>query len=328
MEINKEELYKKYIVENMSRKEVAKYFNISENRLRTYLNNYNIKKDKTLSSINMKKTLIDTYSNKKDEIVRKRQSTCITKYGVDNPAKSNIVKDKYYKTISTRDLYIDINRIKEDWINTDITLNELSIKYNISKNHLTYLLTKNNIHKDRLQVSKSIKRILTTKYGRPAMNYAYKLEELSDRNSFIKYLNTFKRKQHLYEIAGNLNISYTSVANYIHKYNLEDYVAWDTSRLEDMFKDLLDKYQLKYEQHNRKEIKPYELDFYLPDYNIAFEINDFATHLDREDYHEMKRRLCREKGIDLYFIWENQLIDKGLYRILEEDLLTIISLYI
>lgn len=68
---------------------------------------------------------------------------------------------------------------------------------------------------------------------------------------------------------------------------------------------------------------PLELDFYLPELNIAFEIQDFGTHDRREedvigpwgnvkkgpDYHAMKIQVAKEAGIILHEIWEDELED-------------------
>ena len=59
---------------------------------------------------------------------------------------------------------------------------------------------------------------------------------------------------------------------------------------------------------DRSQIKPYELDLYLPDINIAIEFNGVYYHsieLDTpEDYHLMKSLMCREKHIRLIHIYE------------------------
>ncbi len=60
---------------------------------------------------------------------------------------------------------------------------------------------------------------------------------------------------------------------------------------------------------NSKDIiKPYELDIYLPDLNLAFEFNGVYWHneLNKEDdYHYKKTDLCLEKGIQLIHVWED-----------------------
>ena len=72
------------------------------------------------------------------------------------------------------------------------------------------------------------------------------------------------------------------------------------------------------------QIKPYELDFYLADYNIAIEFNGDYWHMNPTIYQptdihkhtkklaqeiwdrdQFKQQLCKEKGLTLITIWES-----------------------
>ena len=66
-------------------------------------------------------------------------------------------------------------------------------------------------------------------------------------------------------------------------------------------------------RNSRKIINPYELDIYLPDYNVAIEFNGKYWHSNKfkKDiikYHQMKINLCNEKGIYLLHIPEEDFI--------------------
>lgn len=61
----------------------------------------------------------------------------------------------------------------------------------------------------------------------------------------------------------------------------------------------------------------YELDLFLPDYNLAFEFNGYLFHSSGESdiygyggkssiYHMRKTDLCLEKGVRLYHLWEDR----------------------
>ena len=65
--------------------------------------------------------------------------------------------------------------------------------------------------------------------------------------------------------------------------------------------------------NSKKIINPLELDIYLPELNIAFEYNGLFWHceLNKEnDYHYNKSKLCGDKNIKLYYIWEDDWLDK------------------
>ncbi len=79
--------------------------------------------------------------------------------------------------------------------------------------------------------------------------------------------------------------------------------------IESELKTILNDLQIKYEQHNRTLIHPYELDFYLPDYNIAIECNGIYWHsgFDNGKRLMQKRNLCNNKNIRLLYFWENDI---------------------
>lgn len=83
------------------------------------------------------------------------------------------------------------------------------------------------------------------------------------------------------------------------------------SSIEIIMKQILDELQIKYEQHNRTLISPQELDFYLPDYNIAIECNGIWWHsnnyLNDKKYHFNKYKKAEEAGIKMISFWEHEI---------------------
>ena len=62
--------------------------------------------------------------------------------------------------------------------------------------------------------------------------------------------------------------------------------------------------------YNKETCGHEELDFILPDYNIAIEINELDGHNSKrkaKDYHLHKTELAQDKGIQLIHIWEWEL---------------------
>lgn len=68
-------------------------------------------------------------------------------------------------------------------------------------------------------------------------------------------------------------------------------------------------------KNNYNIIPPKELDIYIPEFNIAIEFNGLYWHSDKfivanhdmtsYDYHYQKWELCKDKGIQLLFVWED-----------------------
>ncbi len=85
-----------------------------------------------------------------------------------------------------------------------------------------------------------------------------------------------------------------------------------TTSIEDLVKQLLDKHNIGYKIHDRQQIYPYELDFYIPDYNLAIECNGIYWHSDyivEKTHHQYKLQLCKLKNIKLLTFWENDILN-------------------
>jgi len=79
--------------------------------------------------------------------------------------------------------------------------------------------------------------------------------------------------------------------------------------------DFLNKHNVNFIQNTKKIIAPYELDFYLPDFNLAIELNGNYWHSEiggnkNSKYHLNKTKLCNDKNIKLIHIFEDELIFK------------------
>lgn len=68
------------------------------------------------------------------------------------------------------------------------------------------------------------------------------------------------------------------------------------------------------ETSNRSIINPYELDIYIPDRSLSIEFNGLYWHTENQGkdkrYHYNKWKMCKDKGIQLITIWEDEWRDK------------------
>ena len=76
-------------------------------------------------------------------------------------------------------------------------------------------------------------------------------------------------------------------------------------------------HHIEFTHHNRQLIAPYELDFFLPKYNIGIECNGYYhtnncyINRDQDSYHKLKVDLCNAAGIKLLFITNENLKNIG-----------------
>ena len=92
--------------------------------------------------------------------------------------------------------------------------------------------------------------------------------------------------------------------------------GWDDllpkkSSYENLISRFLNENSIVYKQNTRSIISPYELDFYIPEHNLAIEFHGLCRHgedFSKKDktYHRMKMDLCRERDIHLIQIFEDE----------------------
>ena len=79
--------------------------------------------------------------------------------------------------------------------------------------------------------------------------------------------------------------------------------------IETKIKNILDKNNIKYKQHDRTTIYPKELDFYLTDYNIGIECNGIFWHNGNKGKNltKLKYKLATDGNIQLLTFWEDDI---------------------
>jgi hypothetical protein len=149
-----------------------------------------------------------------------------------------------------------------------------------------------------------------TEYSTQAQSVIDKIQEtkglatpqLRDRNWLIQQNET----KGIREIANDLNVTYRSVWLWMYKHDIE----FETHRTKD-FKEQIAIYEFikslgieSVTYNNRKVISPKELDIYLPDCNLAIELNGMYFHQEDKIKHLDKLNLCNSKNIKLLQFWD------------------------
>jgi hypothetical protein len=91
--------------------------------------------------------------------------------------------------------------------------------------------------------------------------------------------------------------------------------TFSETHISNKIKEILENNDINYISNDRKLIYPYELDFYLPDFNIAFEVNGNYYHSElggQKDriYHINKTKLANNKNVKVIQIYEDEIIQK------------------
>lgn len=101
--------------------------------------------------------------------------------------------------------------------------------------------------------------------------------------------------------------------------------------IEKFIKNILNEYNIQYIANDRTILKGKELDIYIPSRRIAIECNGIFWHSTSNpnnlplDYHYDKWKICKELGIHLISIWEDQIINQP--EIVRNIILSYLGIY-
>ena len=277
--------------------------------------------------------------NNSKDVVHKRKQTNIKRYGTDKPQQLDIIKQKTIKTNNERygvDYGILNSEIKQKSIDT------LQNNYGVDNpNKCKEILDKrvNTYKKNIKSIKDKYKQTCIDKYG---VDHPWKVKQIHDKSiekttkkihekytkQIIERLSNINHelinidwifktitakcnKGHEYEISTYLfNLRYLNNNNTCTVCNPIDSASGLEIELQQFIKDNYDGEILL---NDRSVLNGKELDVYLPELGIAFEFNGVYWHSELhkpKKYHLEKTNNCKDKGIQLIHIWQDDWICK------------------
>lgn len=242
-------------------------------------------KESVSSQVKLSKS---TVSAEQQQIInQKRKSTNEKKYGVSNVGQTSYAKNKHKEVYS--------NRKKVQFITNKIKSTKQSRYNNENFNNAEKIKQTWDANKKRYFQNKYPDKDLTTLYDKN------KLEELFKNHTVD-------------ELSSMLSVHSTTVFKWLNKFNLRS--KYQSSLEQEMVLFLQSIGVTNIVQNSRKLLgNGKELDIFLPDYNIAIEMNGIYWHHDQVDTinkwsHYKKAHHCEQQGIMLLTIfsdeWENK----------------------
>ena len=241
-----------------------------------------------------RKTMIERYGTdspfKVPEFIEKSKQTCLSRYGVTSFTKTPQYIEKTIETNRKRygtDWYMQTDEYKESVVKTSLS------KYGVTNPGM-------------------YGAFIVDKMKNPEM-----LSELmafrDDTEGYIK--SHFKEPPTLNQLSNTIGVSETTIGDIIIARNLCHLVTYQYSRMEDELYAFLSEHLDSNDiiRNTFKVITPYELDIYLPKFNLGIECDPTYTHNSTigiykqnpksSEYHKMKTDLCAEKGIRLFHLF-------------------------
>jgi very-short-patch-repair endonuclease len=289
------------------------YSNYCSNKCINSDNDVKIKISNSIKKNNIRKYGVENvYQNEK--IKNKIKHNNLIKYGVDNVFKSSVIKEKI-KNVIIKKYGVD-HISKSDYFKDklkNISQNKYGTNYFLQADEIKEKIKQTNLKRYNvnyiLELKDKKEQGMLNKFGVKNISQLHisknSLECLLNKNWMIeKY-----KHSSVNEIALELNVDKRTVINYLSKYNIIKYRSYKSLAEKEII-DFIGK-NIKITINSRKIISPYELDIYIPDYNLAIEFNGLYYHSRYDkDYHLNKTKLCFNKGIKLLHIFENEWINK------------------
>lgn len=266
-----------------------------------------------------KKTKLDKYGDENYRDISKRKNTCLERYGDENYNN----RDKFVNTMN--ELYgvnyameslILRKKSKETFINKYNVNGVLGIEGNRDK-AIAGILKKygvdNFVKSDIFKLKKKEDQLELLRIrleGTDIIHY--------NPESFINFYDENHRVINLtFQCLSCDNIFLSGTIQQRQKAPICRVCnpLFRDSKIELLIENYLIELGIEYLKNNRTLIRPYEIDFYLPKYNLAFEINGVYYHSEYygekdSNYHLMKNIECNKLGIKLIHLFEDEINNK------------------
>lgn len=294
-------------------------------------------KDRLRSSL-LDKYGVDWYS-KTDEWLEKFKTSSLIRFGVDNPSKNADVIN------SIRDT--NRERFGVDWPMQSVSIRNKSIETIFNK-HGVYSYSKTDEFKYKIintsrikynvdnysqtiECKNLVKNTFDTKYGgHPMKSEVFKkISKLSkQRNTHIKYsklieefYKTISYADELFTLEHNCGEIFSIQRGLLYsRLKLEKTICTKCNPIGVQYSEFeneiclfLDLYNISYIR-NSKILNGLEIDILIPEFNLAIEANGIYWHSElfkNTKYHLNKTNLCKERGLDLLHIWEDDWAHKS-----------------
>ena len=290
---------KKYGVENYSQTE-----EFVEKSKQTFKEHYGVDNPAKIAETHekAKKTSEDRYGVdhyfQSKEFKQSAKESNVSRYGVDHYSKTDEWKQQFKETNISRYGVSDYSKTDE-W-------KERTIKTNLERYDYMWEINSEESEERRKQRIVALMKQSIEKYN--ASNISY-----------VKYLGGNRHVLHCSNCNQDFEMA-TGGYYYTRLIKNQDACLY-CSPLKKLYsfgeKSLLAYIQSIYNgeiiENTRSIIHPYELDIYIPEKNIAIEYNGLYWHSEAcvdNNYHKMKSNMCKEKGIHLIHVFEDDWMTK------------------
>lgn len=240
--------------------------------------------------------------SKSEEVCKKRTETFMERYDKPNPFMVEEFKEKSKQTLMK-------NHNVDHPMKSPLIM-EKRKSTNLKKYDVAEVLASDEVRNKGKQNHKEIHGVEDPKQ----LNYSEDARKVLF-DPLLLQSHYIENNKNATLAASLLDIDKTTYLDYLRKYDIDVYSgSHKTSAGELELLGILKSYGIRVEHSVNSLISPYEIDIFLPDFNIAIEYNgvyhhSMARRTDKQ-FHKKKTKLCLDKGIRLFHFWEDTFKDK------------------
>jgi hypothetical protein len=235
------------------------------------------------------------------------------KYGVDYPSQSKEIYDKIVehwlnKYQVTNPFYLKTIQEKIKKTNKK----KYGVEYASQNEAIKEKTKETNIKKYGVDNPSKVENFITKRTNSFKENFYDQLTlEKINNPEWLKNENLNNKT--VTEISKDLGVSNSNLGKYYKKYGI-DIISHKETLDEKILREFLENYSINAEYRTRNIIKPYELDCYISECNLAIEINGVYWHSEQfnkdKKYHVTKTNKCQEQKIELWHFWDFEFQEK------------------
>lgn len=261
-----------------------------------------------------------THTTHLPEVLARRRATLVERYGVDSFSKTIDYREKTTKTFLER--YGVTNPSKSPEIRQralDTNIARYGAKHALCTDDAKAQQRSTNVTRyggpsptSDTVIREKQKQTLFARYGVTNSKHInidkLTLEKLRDKDTLLQLLQTNSAAG----IARHLGVDTTTVLNYLHWHGIHDQLkSFSRSMMEETLAEFLTANNITFQNNVRSVIPPKELDFYIPDHNLAIELSGVYWHSEvsggkHKTYHYDKWKACADQGITLLTYFDDE----------------------
>lgn len=263
-------------------------------------------------------------TNRSEAVRQKRTETNLARWGVDNPAKNSEVAQRMSETMSSEKY---LRRREQTCLE----------KYGF-KSPMMADVVKDKQRQTNLERYNMTGHPHTREDMQKMMVDGTKVDEyLAFKEDPRQYIQShFSMTPSIQELEAALGVTNTPIYNILIQKDCRELISSSYSSMEDSVYKFLKEHcpDITIVRCDRTQIKPEELDIYLPDYQIGIECNPISTHNSSfidpwggepksRNYHRSKSLKSQDAGIFLFHIFGYEWVNKP--AVLQSMLLNLIG---